>query len=356
VEGTRNVTNVRLVSNQVAALRLNVSGPPTDVQPIGTIVASFTGTTTADAFQDTSGAPVGVGNLLGIYVNTDGGTTWAEMGGAVVVRESDLYLADNATANATSSSHGLLPKLAGGTTKFLREDGTWQLITASSSTVFRGCHAYHSTTQSLGTSGQYFGVLLDSEEFDTDAFHFTSAAALTGTVSKNGTTTITGSGTSFTTELTVNQVISIPGTTVEYFVVSAIASNTSLTVWASATNTASGQTATRRSECAGIPSGLGGYYLLQASTGFASNATGMRRIGFGQNLTPFSNTVPNVHGGAGAPGNSSGATVPPAMTVISCAAGDLLMFIARQDAGGALNIGDATNAFQASQWSITRMG
>lgn len=39
---------------------------------------------------------------------------------------------DNTDLNATTGSHGLLPKLAGGTTKFLRSDGTWQTITGTS--------------------------------------------------------------------------------------------------------------------------------------------------------------------------------------------------------------------------------
>ncbi|HVA88088.1 MAG TPA: hypothetical protein VNF73_17420 [Candidatus Saccharimonadales bacterium] len=72
-----------------------------------------------------------------------------------------------------------------------------------------------------------------------------AGATLTGTVAKAaGSTTITGTGTSFTTQLTVGREIAIPGTTTEYFIVSAIASDTSLTVFNAAVNTASGQTAT----------------------------------------------------------------------------------------------------------------
>lgn len=70
--------------------------------------------------------------------------------------------------------------------------------------------------------------------------------ALTGTVAKtNGSATLTGTGTAFTTELSVGMVISVPGGATERAIVSAIASDTSLTVTANFANTSSGQTASR---------------------------------------------------------------------------------------------------------------
>jgi len=39
--------------------------------------------------------------------------------------ESDLSLSDNTTANTSTTKHGLCPKLGGGTTNYLRADGTW---------------------------------------------------------------------------------------------------------------------------------------------------------------------------------------------------------------------------------------
>lgn len=86
----------------------------------------------------------------------------------------------------------------------------------------------------------------DTEDSDADNQHFTSSANLTGTVSKTtGSQTLTGSGTAFTTELSIGQVISVPGTATEKRVVVAIASATSLTVNSPYANTASGQTAAR---------------------------------------------------------------------------------------------------------------
>lgn len=70
--------------------------------------------------------------------------------------------------------------------------------------------------------------------------------ALTGTVSKNGTTTVTGSSSTFLSELSSGQVIRIPGGGgTEDRIVDAIASDTSLTVTAAFANTASGQTASK---------------------------------------------------------------------------------------------------------------
>ncbi len=69
---------------------------------------------------------------------------------------------------------------------------------------------------------------------------------------------ITGTGTSFITELTVNQVVSVPGTAAEIFVVKVITNNTHFAAWQHAANTATGQTATRKSAYVAIPSGAGG--------------------------------------------------------------------------------------------------
>jgi hypothetical protein len=74
-------------------------------------------------------------------------------------------------------------------------------------------------------------------------------AALAGTVAKNATTTVTGSGSAFLSELRAGDVIRIPGgTSTETRIVSAIASDVSLTVTVAFTTTASGQTGLRVSQ------------------------------------------------------------------------------------------------------------
>lgn len=81
---------------------------------------------------------------------------------------------------------------------------------------------------------------------------FGSGSTITGTVTKTaGSATITGSGTSFTTALAVGDVVDIPGgTATERLMVTAIGSNTSLTVHKNAAYSASGQTLTKYSAAA----------------------------------------------------------------------------------------------------------
>jgi hypothetical protein len=67
---------------------------------------------------------------------------------------------------------------------------------------------------------------------------------LTGTVAKTlGSAVLAGTGTSFTTELVVGDIISVPGTSAEIKAVTVITSDTSLTVASTYANTASAQTA-----------------------------------------------------------------------------------------------------------------
>lgn len=87
--------------------------------------------------------------------------------------------------------------------------------------------------------------------------------ALTGTVAKNGTTAITGTGTLFLTELVPGDNISVPGTATEVREVATITSNTALTVTSAFANSATGQTATFTS---GITTAAGTYrYALPTS-------------------------------------------------------------------------------------------
>lgn len=150
-----------------------------------------------------------------------------------------------------------------------------------------------STTSAYNNLGPYSGASPGAQQLPTDTativilnqqlyadangpYHFTSSGALTGTVSKtNGSATLTGSGTSFTTQLSVGQVISVPGTKTEKRVVTAIASNTSLTVSRAFTATASGQTATRVNSA--IVARVAGFYSIvgEVSTNPLANASGL---------------------------------------------------------------------------------
>lgn len=55
-----------------------------------------------------------------------------QSGGSDLIKLDDLGATDdNTDLNASTSKHGLLPKLGGGTTNFLRADGTWGIPTAT---------------------------------------------------------------------------------------------------------------------------------------------------------------------------------------------------------------------------------
>lgn len=118
-------------------------------------------------------------------------------------------------------------------------------------------------------------VPLDTNRFDTDSQHYTSAAALTGTVAKtSGSAALVGTGTLFTSQLSVGQVIDVPGTAVARRVVTSITDDTHLTVNANFTNTASGQTATRVNSA--IVARTAGVYTIAASAIFTANGAGYR--------------------------------------------------------------------------------
>jgi hypothetical protein len=81
--------------------------------------------------------------------------TTHKSGGADSIKLDELAApTDITTLNATTGQHGLLPKLGGGTTNFLRADGTWQTPTAAAifgSQFQQGSSDGESTT----TSGTY---------------------------------------------------------------------------------------------------------------------------------------------------------------------------------------------------------
>lgn len=253
-----------------------------------------TGDMTAEAIASTvsagsSGKASDAGHRHGMpsAAAPSGGYGTAAAGSAATLLRSDAVLAkptaadvdfsaDVTTNNVTTGHHGLAPKGDGNAAHFL--DGTGAYSTPSGSGgSFHGCKAVSGVPTTVSPSTFTPANLSAADVFDSDNYHFTSGANLTGTVSKaSGSATITGSGTSFTTELSVNQVVAVPGTAVELFVVKTITDDTHFTAWANAANTASGQTATRRNDCIAIPAGLAGYYAVSSNGEWDSNTTGER--------------------------------------------------------------------------------
>lgn len=117
----------------------------------------------------------------------------------------------------------------------------------------------------------FFGATEDAD--DPDRQHFTSDANLTGTVAKTASSLVlVGTGTLFTSELSIGQIIVVPGTANEKRVVTVITDNTHLTVNAVFANTASGQTAQRTST--GVVIRTAGVYRAEGNALFAANPTG----------------------------------------------------------------------------------
>jgi hypothetical protein len=76
-----------------------------------------------------NGSPPSVTNMAAGGANTVlHGTTPPALSAVV---EGDLSFTDVVTANASATTHGLLPKLANDTSKFLRSDGTYQVPTGA---------------------------------------------------------------------------------------------------------------------------------------------------------------------------------------------------------------------------------
>lgn len=192
--------------------------------------------------------------------------------------------------------------------------------------------AYHDANQSIANA-TVAALALNSERNDTDNMHYTSDAALTGTVAKAGTTALVGTSTQFTTELAVGQVISVPGGGgTELRVVTVITDDTNLTVAVAFANTASGQTASRVSGAVVIRTA--GKYNFSAQVEFAYHATGQRLI----LVRRETDSVDIVRTSQNAVGGSIETRVNGAALNVDCAQWDWFRVHVFQNSGGALNV------------------
>ncbi len=155
--------------------------------------------------------------------------------------------------------------------------GSVTTVGANSRTDLASCRTYASGGATIPT-GAASVVSFNTDRWNIGGVHFTSSANLTGTVSKtNGSTTLTGSSSSFLTELSPGQLIDVPtpaGAT-ERRVVTRIVSNTQLIVAAAFGATASGQTATRVN--AALVCQSAGLYAIAGNAEFGNSAGGTRR-------------------------------------------------------------------------------
>jgi hypothetical protein len=134
----------------------------------------------------------------------------------------------------------------------------------------------NSAAQTITSGAGVTTLGFDTNRFDSDSQHYTSAAALTGTLAKtSGSAAVVGTGTLFTSQLSVGQVFDLPGTATERRVVTSITDDTHLTVSGNYANTASGQTGTRVNSA--IVARTAGVYSIFTTVNFAANTTGRRQ-------------------------------------------------------------------------------
>lgn len=91
-------------------------------------------------------------------------------GGGDAVKLDDLAApTDITTLNASLTAHGLLIKLGGGATNFLRADGTWAAPAGGGGTDI-SVRAFNSAAQSIPNAA-WTTVTLNSETYDTNTMH-----------------------------------------------------------------------------------------------------------------------------------------------------------------------------------------
>lgn len=198
----------------------------------------------------------------------------------------------------------------------------------------------HSAAQTIATGAPTL-LQFDTNRFDVDAQHFTSSANLTGTVAKTAASTaLVGTGTLFTSQLSVGQIIDVPGTAVETRVVTAIADDTHLTVAGNYANTAAGQTATRNNK--GVVARTAGVYSVTANVEWANNNTNVRHIQVQKfNLT---GTITTVAWALDDAVNSGAAPFRMGVAkAVKLAQWEFLVVTVTQGTGGNLNINNAAD-------------
>lgn len=201
--------------------------------------------------------------------------------------------------------------------------------------------------------------------YDTDGYHpILTDTNLTGTVAKTaGDETITGTGTSFTTELAVGNPVRIPGGSPNYYgdivVVASITDNTHFETYPqnAPALTASGQTAFKDSSGIVIPAGMAGYYAFHHMYAFRADNSGVRE----SNLVI--NGAEPGHDPAGSNANFYEAVFAPAtdagemnMTFpagpLYLVEGDVIQMVLWQNAGGTLGTAADLVGIPLSMWRV----
>lgn len=158
--------------------------------------------------------------------------------------DADLSFTDITTNNATTSQHGFLPKLGGGTSNFLRADGTWAapssgITNSAGANVIPKSDGTNLVASSVTDSS---GLLTWTAPNNAAAATITRATSGVGTIATSSNTSIVGTGTKFLSQVRPGDTITPNGQTVK--TVASVTDDTHLTLTANASATGSGLTYT----------------------------------------------------------------------------------------------------------------
>jgi hypothetical protein len=117
-----NTSGTNSGDNAANSLYSGLTTSKQDALVSGTNIKTINGSSILGSGDMTVSGGVSDGDKGDITVSSSG-ATWTIDNGTVT--EAKMSFSDNTTGNASASAHGLLPKLGGGSTNFLREDGTW---------------------------------------------------------------------------------------------------------------------------------------------------------------------------------------------------------------------------------------
>ncbi|MCF7788610.1 MAG: hypothetical protein K9N47_20980 [Prosthecobacter sp.] len=146
-----------------AALAAKQEGSTLGAASAAAVHAATAKTTPADADEfglADSEASWGLKKLTWVNIKTALGLLYAALthaaqhksGGADAIKLDELAApTDVTTLDATTSAHGLLPKLGGGTTNFLRADGTWAAPAGGGASISLPLRAWVESTGNDGT-------------------------------------------------------------------------------------------------------------------------------------------------------------------------------------------------------------
>lgn len=242
IDGTMSWATVAGTSPVVNELSNGTWPGASSITTVGTISAGTWNGTSISLSKGGTGATdaVGARASLGLVIGTDVQAhsvnldTWAAKS---AIQESDLSLSDNATANVSTTKHGLVPKLPGDATKFL--NGAGQYTTPFSATDSGVAYIRISgadSTAEVGNSGRPFQTA--QAAFDAGATSFNLGGQVDATIALpigySGRLKVCGAGTapfSSSRPLTSNESrLSIQGYAVDLEVVDGLGDSFTLVV------------------------------------------------------------------------------------------------------------------------------